>query len=153
MPSWFRRLPADFAVTDVTTRQISNVQVGNAIVNSTSQLFLWLIYWPMTEPAYLICNGMPALGSLTGGGRVSPDFAPSRVRSECDGTSRETDRNQRRAARSKSNCNSPQGEDSEVTVANYHCSALFVFLSHVRYEIRQHGCFGFRLASVARSGT
>ena len=46
-----------------------------------------------------------------------------------------------------------EGEDSEVTITNYHCSALFVLLSRVRYEVCQHGCFDFRLASVARSGT
>ena len=53
----------------------------------------------------------------------------------------------------QSNFNSPQGEDSEVTITNYHCSALFVLLSRVRYEVCQHGCFDFRLASVARAGT
>ena len=46
-----------------------------------------------------------------------------------------------------------KGEDSEVTITNYHCSALFVLLSRVRYEVCQHGCFDFRLASVARSAT
>jgi hypothetical protein len=48
---------------------------------------------------------------------------------------------------------SSEGEDSEVTRANYHGSALFVLLSRVRYEVCQHGCFDFRLASVARAGT
>ncbi len=46
-----------------------------------------------------------------------------------------------------------EGEVCEVTITNYHCGVLFVLLSPVRYEVCQHGCFHFRLASVARSGT
>ena len=46
-----------------------------------------------------------------------------------------------------------RGEDSEVTITNYHGGALFVLLCRVRYGDCQHGCFDFRLASVARSGT
>jgi hypothetical protein len=46
-----------------------------------------------------------------------------------------------------------EGEESEVTITTNHCSALFVLLSRVRYEVCQHGSFDFRLASVARSAT
>ena len=38
-------------------------------------------------------------------------------------------------------------------ISNCHRRALFVPLSRVRYELCQHGCFNFRLAPVARSGT
>src|SRR6266542_1462940 len=44
-------------------------------------------------------------------------------------------------------------KDYEVTIANYHCSALFVSFSRVRYGVCQHGGFDFRLAPVARTGT
>jgi hypothetical protein len=48
----------------------------------------------------------------------------------------------------------PEGEDSEVTIPKYHYGAfLFVLLNRVRYEVCQHGCFNFRLATVARAGT
>ncbi len=53
----------------------------------------------------------------------------------------------------KKQLQSSEGGDSEFTITNYHCSALCVLLSHVRYEASQHDCFDFRLASVARSGT
>ena len=46
-----------------------------------------------------------------------------------------------------------EGEDSEVTITNCHCTDLFVLLSRVRREACQHGRFDFRLASVARSAT
>jgi hypothetical protein len=46
-----------------------------------------------------------------------------------------------------------EGDDNEITITNYHCGALFVLLGPVRDEVRKHGCFAFRLASVAGSGT
>jgi hypothetical protein len=45
------------------------------------------------------------------------------------------------------------GEDSEVTITNYHCSALFVLLGRVRNDACQHGGFDFGLAAVARPET
>lgn len=45
------------------------------------------------------------------------------------------------------------GEDSEVTITYYHCSALFVLLGRVRNDVCQHGGFDFGLASVARPET
>ena len=70
----------------------------------------------------------------------------------CDGTSRETDRIGEGPQDPEANTQ-PEGEDREITIANYHCSVLFVLLNRFLYQLRQHGCFHFRLASVARSGT
>jgi Helix-turn-helix domain len=71
---------------------------------------------------------------------------------KCDRTFHETDRIPECQQYPKA-ISMAEGDVNEVTIPNYHDSALFVLLSRIRYEACQHGGFDFRLASVARSAT